>query len=200
MIDAVSAVALTVGAVLAWPTRSRWAAPSRGRSRRHAGRPHAGRWRARWRTGRPGATAVEVADAVTLLALAMRGGRSCEQAVQDVASHGPLGVRADLAQVAAALSWGLPDEQAWQLVPPAWSGAGTALAVARQAGIAPAGLLDQAAEELRARSRGQLDQKVARLGVLLVLPLGFAFLPAFILTTVVPVVLTVARQALHGVP
>jgi len=36
----------------------------------------------------------------------------------------------------------------------------------------------------------------ATLGIRIVLPLGLAFLPAFVLTTVVPVVLALANQVL----
>jgi pilus assembly protein TadC len=64
--------------------------------------------------------------------------------------------------------------------------------------VHPAGLVLAAAADLRARAAGELDERVAALGVRLVLPLGLAFLPGFLLTTVVPVILTVAASILPG--
>ena len=49
---------------------------------------------------------------------------------------------------------------------------------------------------LRSNRLAAIDVAAARLGVRLVVPLGVAFLPAFVLTTIVPVVLALARQVL----
>jgi pilus assembly protein TadC len=58
--------------------------------------------------------------------------------------------------------------------------------------VPPAGLLRDAAADLRRDALAQVEVATARLSVRLVLPLGLAFLPAFVLTTVVPVVLALA--------
>ena len=46
------------------------------------------------------------------------------------------------------------------------------------------------------RRQQRLEVATATLGVRIVLPLGLLFLPAFLLTTVVPIVLALARQVL----
>ncbi|HEX2706134.1 MAG TPA: hypothetical protein VHM65_10275 [Candidatus Lustribacter sp.] len=51
---------------------------------------------------------------------------------------------------------------------------------------------------MRADDTARADEAAARLGVRLVLPLGLAFLPAFGLTTVVPIVVALAGQLLSG--
>jgi len=62
--------------------------------------------------------------------------------------------------------------------------------------VPPGDALAGAADEVRRREQQRLEVATATLGVRLVLPLGLIFLPAFILTTVVPVVLALARQVL----
>ena len=68
------------------------------------------------------------------------------------------------------------------------------LGPATEQAFARAGI--HSAEELRARASSELDARVSALGVRLVLPLGLAFLPAFILTTVVPFVIALAASVL----
>jgi Na+/glutamate symporter len=91
--------------------------------------------------------------------------------------------------VAAAHRWGQPPEGAWAHVGPGWAAAAIAWHAAHAAGAAPAGLLDAAGRRMRAEESRRVDTAVQRAGVLLVLPLGACFLPGFIATTVVPVVL-----------
>lgn len=140
--------------------------------------------------------AVEVADAVDLLALALHGGAGLVEAIEAVASRleGPLG--AHLHTVAAAERWGVGTVAAWASVPSAWQPAARALQMAATAGIAPADLLARAADDIRDAEEQRLDVASARLGVRVVLPLGLLFLPAFVLTTVVPIVLALATQVL----
>jgi Flp pilus assembly protein TadB len=140
--------------------------------------------------------AVEVADAVDLLALALHGGAGLVEAIEAVASRldGPLG--AHLHTVAAAERWGVGTVAAWASVPSAWQPAARALRMAATAGIAPADLLSRAADDIRDAEEQRLDVATARLGVRVVLPLGLLFLPAFVLTTVVPIVLALAAQVL----
>jgi hypothetical protein len=65
--------------------------------------------------------------------------------------------------------------------------------VAETTGGAPADLLAAAADRIREAHERDLERRAARAGVLLVLPLGLAFLPAFALTALVPVVLALAQ-------
>jgi Flp pilus assembly protein TadB len=140
--------------------------------------------------------AVEVADAVDLLALSLHGGAGLVEAIEAVASRldGPLG--AHLHTVAAAERWGVGTVAAWASVPSAWQPAARALRMAATAGVAPADLLARAADDIRRAEEQRLDVATARLGVRVVLPLGLLFLPAFVLTTVVPIVLALATQVL----
>jgi pilus assembly protein TadC len=143
-------------------------------------------------------TLSEVADAMVLVAMALRGGRGFVEALADVARGSPPRVADQLTQVVAAIGWGLPQDQWWSLASPAWGGLAQASRLADRAGVPPAGLVLAAAADLRARAAGELDERVGALGVRLVLPLGLAFLPGFLLTTVVPVILTVAASVLPG--
>jgi pilus assembly protein TadC len=68
--------------------------------------------------------------------------------------------------------------------------------MAAAAGVPPAEVLVRAAAEVRRAEQQRLELATATLGVRIVLPLGLAFLPAFVLTTVVPIVLALANQVL----
>lgn len=57
-------------------------------------------------------------------------------------------------------------------------------------GVGPAPLIESVAEELRASSRRRRQEAAAALGVKLVVPLGVCILPAFLLLSVVPVVIS----------
>ena len=143
----------------------------------------------------------EVASALVLLALAYRSGlptwRVLEAVAEAMTPVGHLVVR-DLRQVAAALRWGASDDEAWASVGAVWSGAGRAVAIAHRAGIAPGPLLLTAADDLRRAALEQVELAAARVGVRLVAPMGLVLLPAFLLTTVVPLVLALGRQMLNG--
>jgi len=145
---------------------------------------------------RTGVPVAAVAGVIDLLALTLRGGAGLVEAMEAVAARvgGPLGLH--LQTVAAAGRWGVDDATAWASVPPAWQPAARALRMATTAGVPPADLLVRAAEEVRRAEQQRLEVATATLGVRIVLPLGLVFLPAFVLTTVVPIVLALARQVL----
>jgi pilus assembly protein TadC len=138
----------------------------------------------------------EVAGVIDLLALTLRGGVGLVEAMEAVASRvgGPLGLH--LQTVAAAGRWGVEDATAWASIPPAWQPAARALRMAAAAGVPPADALVRAAQEVRRGEEQRLEVATATLGIRVVLPLGLLFLPAFILTTVVPIVLALAQQVL----
>lgn len=139
---------------------------------------------------------VEVAGVIDLLALTLRGGAGLVEAMEAVATRvgGLLGLH--LQTVAAAGRWGVDDATAWASVPSAWQPAARALRMAATAGVPPADVLVRAAQEVRRAEQQRLELATATLGVRIVLPLGLAFLPAFVLTTVVPIVLALANQVL----
>ena len=137
-----------------------------------------------------------VADALDLLALALRGGVGILEALEAVAERADPSVGRQLRMVAAALRWGVDDAEAWSILPPAWHPGARALRMAAATGAAPADLLRRAADDMRRAEMQRLEVASSRLAVRVVLPLGLAFLPAFALTTVVPVVLALTHQVL----
>ena len=144
----------------------------------------------------PPLTMPDVADTLDLLALALRGGAGIVQAIDAVADRVGPPASDQLRRVSAALRWGVEDSRAWSAVPAAWQPAARALRMAATAGAAPADLLHMAAGDLRRAEAARLEAAASRLGARVVLPLGLAFLPAFALTTVAPVVLALTHQVL----
>lgn len=184
-------ILLTAVGVLAWPSASEDSRMARGRRAMGAKVPSAERDSI--------VRAVPVADVagvIDLLALTLRGGAGLVEAMEAVAVRvrGPLGLH--LQTVAAARRWGVEDATAWASIPSAWRPAARALRMAATAGVPPADVLARAAEEVRRAEQQRLEVATATLGVRIVLPLGLVFLPAFVLTTVVPIVLALAHQVL----
>ncbi|WP_226343697.1 type II secretion system F family protein [Agilicoccus flavus] len=172
---------LLAAAVLAWPSSRVGAIAERLLPRRR-------------RAGR--VPAVRVADAMDLLALVLRSGCGVVEALEAVGRATPDECGAHLLSVAAARRWGLDEAQAWQAVPAAWAPAAQALALAARVGAAPAELLERAADDVRRREASRLELATAALGVRVVLPLGLTFLPAFLLTTVAPIVVALTGDLL----
>lgn len=199
---------LTVAAVLAWPgthAAGRIAAghvadgrtPAADATAGAGGSERAGaRGSADVGSVRTAVPVAELAGVIDLLALTLRGGVGLVEAMEAVATRvgGPLGLH--LQTVAAAARWGVEDATAWASVPSAWQPAARALRMAATAGVPPADVLVRAAEEVRRGERQRLEVATETLGIRIVLPLGLAFLPGFVLTTVVPIVLALARQVL----
>jgi len=186
---------LTATAVLAWPCGPRVSCVARGYDA--VGDEAAGsRTSAGLGSTRTVVPIAEVAGVIDLLALTLRGGVGLVEAMEAVATRvgGPLGLH--LRSVAAAGRWGVEDATAWASVPSAWQPAARALRMAATAGVPPADVLVRAAEEVRRAEQQRLEVATATLGIRIVLPLGLAFLPAFVLTTVVPIVLALAHQVL----
>ncbi len=150
----------------------------------------------RWSPG--SATPDAVADALVLLALALRAGGDPVEALETVARHLQGPVARQLSTVAAAHRWGLEPDACWGLVPNVWHPAAIAWQAALRAGVSPSALLLRSASVIRDREAQRVEAALSRAGVLLVLPLGLAFLPGFIATTVVPVVLRLVDGFLAG--
>lgn len=141
-----------------------------------------------------------VAACLDLLALALGGGVPLVAAVEAVAIDSGEVIGRHLRQVAAAMRWGVDEVRAWDGLPQVWKPAAAALALAATAGVPPGALLRRAADDIRRSERQRLDEAIGRVSVLIVLPLGLCFLPAFALLTVLPVVMTIARGVLAGTP
>jgi pilus assembly protein TadC len=145
------------------------------------------------------AVGTDLPIAVDLLAAALRAGAPPARAAEVVgaALGGPLGRR--LIRVGTALRLGTRPDEAW--VPLAGIAGADRLrqAATRSAhsGAALTGALARLADDLRAARATRAEAGAQRLGVLVVLPLGLCFLPAFLLTGVVPVVAAVLGDVLR---
>lgn len=171
------------GALLLWWDRPvpTWTPRSAARETERGGSPHEPQ-------------AVLVPEALDLLALALRGGASLGGAARVVAAVLPDEAGAQLDGVGRALLRGADTTSAWVEAGPHWAPARRCLEVAASAGVAPGPSLEQAATDLRREVVAGVEVGAARLGIRLVLPLGLAFLPAFVLTTVLPLVLSLTRD------
>jgi pilus assembly protein TadC len=137
--------------------------------------------------------ATDLPAGADLLAAALRAGAPPSQAadVVGVALGGPVGAR--LVRVGYALRLGESPGRAWAYVADLPGGERVARAAVRSAdsGAALAAALTRLAGEMRAARAAAADAAARRAGVLVVLPLGLCFLPAFLLAGVVPVVIAV---------
>lgn len=135
-----------------------------------------------------------VPEALELVALALLGGGSLAAAVARVGAVLPGRPGQQLAEVGARLHAGAVGAEAWEAAGAHWSAACRSLQLAESSGVAPGRALTQAAQDLRRDAVADVEVAAARLGVRLVLPLGLAYLPAFVLTTVLPVVLALTQD------
>lgn len=137
----------------------------------------------------------DIADALLLLSLALRSGQGMLDVLDDVGSRigGVTGAR--LRSVAAAQRWGHSVAESWSRLPEPWRPAAMAWQAAAESGAAPADLIARAAGQIRRSEDLRIEVTTTRAGVRLVLPLGLCFLPAFIATTVVPVVVSLSLVA-----
>ncbi|HYN96013.1 MAG TPA: type II secretion system F family protein, partial [Pilimelia sp.] len=109
---------------------------------------------------------------------------------------GPLGVR--LATVGRALRLGADPAEAWVHLS-AVPGADRLVAAAVRSsasGGSLAGGLARLADDLRADRTVAAEAAARRAGVLIVLPLGLCFLPAFVLAGLAPVIFAVLSDVL----
>lgn len=145
-----------------------------------------------------GADPLEIAATTELLALVLRGGCGVVDGLERVAAVSGTEVATDLASVAAAVRWGMPWARAWEAVGPGWSVVARAVVLADALGVPPSGPLARAAADQRREHAHGIEIATARLAVRIVLPLGLAFLPAFVLLGLVPLVLALAGELWHG--
>ncbi|KUP96463.1 type II secretion system F family protein [Thermobifida cellulosilytica] len=126
--------------------------------------------------------------AVDLLVSGLRAGAHPTDVVAAVARalDGPLG--AELDGVARRLRLGVDPAHAWQGVrgPAELAALGRAAARACRTGAPLADLLEAHAADCRRAVRARALELAQRTGVLVVVPLGLCFLPAFVLVGVVP--------------
>jgi pilus assembly protein TadC len=133
-----------------------------------------------------------------LLAAVLRAGAPVDRAVSAVAAAlgGPLGERLD--RVGRSLRLGAEPPEAWaHLAEVPGADRMVAAAVRSSAsGGALAGALTRLADDLRADRSVAVEAAAHRAAVLIVLPLGLCFLPAFVLAGLMPVMVAVLGDVL----
>lgn len=133
-----------------------------------------------------------------LLASALKAGAPVDRAAFAVADalSGPLGER--LERTARSLRLGAEPAEAWPYLSDVAGGARLVSAAVRSSasGGALAGALTRLADDLRADRSVAVEAAARRAGVLIVLPLGLCFLPAFVLAGLVPVLVAVLGDVL----
>lgn len=202
---AVCALLLSLGVLVAVPSRTPTRTPPRAQLSGHARTPAGGHpvaelsvvRRTRAVLSRRRHEPAQSPDAATLLdltAAVLRAGVGIEGSLRRLAEDVP-GAQA-LDRVHRALALGQEWEDAWRSVDdiPELKRFGENLAFAYTTGAPTAELLELTAVQERARRRQRIDEQAARLGVQMVLPLGLCFLPAFILLGVIPVVLGLMQE------
>ncbi len=137
--------------------------------------------------------------AADLVAAALRSGAPPDSAAGCAgrALGGPVGER--LQSVARALRLGTPADEAWSYLGEADAARRLARAAVRSqhSGAALAGSFLKVADDLRDDRLIAADAEGRRAGVLIVLPLGLCFLPAFVLAGLVPVIVAVLGGVLN---
>jgi pilus assembly protein TadC len=207
MIPAVSSYVSLLGptlaglAVVAWPQgRSSVALDRLARLGRRGRIPDSpGRW-ARWLARRRGdgqRTELSPDLVMDLVACGLRAGLAVNDALACGVEANGIGTRAAyLVGVVARLRVGVPATQAWARPPPEYAGLAQAMVLASLSGAPAAAVVARAARDARAARREHIEREAARLGVRLVLPLGLAVLPGFVLLAVAPIVLGLATSVL----
>ncbi|MFN2319837.1 MAG: type II secretion system F family protein [Dermatophilaceae bacterium] len=181
------ALALVCAGALLWP--SPWADPRDAFWRE--------RVRARTSAGPRDSPAADVAVAALLLVIALRTGLPVVAALERVAAHCRPDISGDLMRVVTAHERaGDRPADAWSGAPGTWQPIAAAMIVASRAGVAPGPLLRAAARAILRRESVAQETMIGRVSVRLVLPLGLVLLPAFMGTTVLPLVLVMTRDYL----
>jgi len=193
---AVLLVALLAASAVAlwWPTSPAADGGEGGRRRERSGRRLFGLLPAR--REEPVADVDDLAAVLDMLALALDSGCAVTDALEVVADEVREPLAGQLRQVVAARRWGVTGARAWEGLPAPWTPVAQALTLAHLAGAPPADTVRRAAVDLRRDRAAALERAAARLPVLLVVPLGTVFMPAFVLIAVVPLVVAMATQTL----
>jgi hypothetical protein len=145
------------------------------------------------RLGEPPPTAAPdvVPVVVELLAGCLDAGLTMPDSL-DAASVAGDQVTADACRAAAAaLRRGAPAAEAWQtwMVDPWLAPVAESTVRTTQSGASVADELRRVAARIRSRRHARLQQRVQQASIWVVVPLGLFFLPAFVLLSVVPIVL-----------
>lgn len=140
----------------------------------------------------------ELAIAAELMSAALRAGLPVGSAVAAAgeALEGPLSSR--LVQIGRELRAGVTPQQAWNRLADLRAAQRLINAARRsaQSGSALSGALVRSSDDIRADAAHERQVRAQRAAVLLVLPLGLCFLPAFVFGGLVPVMVAVLGEIL----
>ena len=162
-------------AVLPWMTRRAESPTRRRRSRRRSDGPDV----------------VDPAALLDLLEIALAAGAAIPAALTALAEAvAPAHAGDRLRAAGTALRLGAGWQEAWHRCGPALQPIADVLEAAWTDGVDPTMLVRHRAVTIRARRSRESKKAAARLGARLVLPLGLCFLPAFVLLSMVPVLLS----------
>jgi Flp pilus assembly protein TadB len=144
----------------------------------------------------PKADPMTVAATWDLLAACLRAGLPVPTAITAVAGGLPPAVAHALRSSADLLALGADPDTAWAPAVRCPDTAALARGARRaaQSGTALADLATDLAATVRANATDRAEATAQRAGVLITVPLGLCFLPAFVFLGIVPVVIGLARQ------
>lgn len=139
---------------------------------------------------RRAAVQAQLPEALDLLAACLAAGLPLRAAVRQVSRLGLDAAADGLLRVQSQVDIGIADAQAWNSLSTDsdWGPVARDLALSADSGSALVEVLRRHAEDARARRRATLLKQARTVGVRSTLPLTVCFLPAFLLTGVVPVV------------
>jgi len=144
--------------------------------------------------GLPDATLDDVADAALMLQLALSSGAGIVESIEQVAVVSPHRIRTELRRVVAGYRWGLGHRTAWSYADVSWEPVSAALALSLEHGAAPAASVKAAGQRLAESEKSRLQAAAGRAETFLLIPLVVFFLPAFALTTVIPLVIALVPR------
>jgi Flp pilus assembly protein TadB len=152
-----------------------------------------------WLTGRMESPAVRrrrelltaaVPHVVDLMAACLAVGLSPAAAVEEISTAVDAPAADELAALTARLRLGVDPAEVWRDLSghPQLGGLGRSISRAVETGASVAEAMQRLAEDLRRRSRAEVEAKARAVGVKAAVPLGLCLLPAFVLVGVVPLV------------
>lgn len=146
------------------------------------------------------AVALALPDTLDLLAAVIDAGAPLRTATQRVATVCDDATSVGLREVLSRLHVGIPEPEAWRALAKdeAWGDAARDLARSAESGTAVAEILRAHAKDARSRRHELLEKRAKTVGVRCVGPLVCCYLPAFILTGVVPILAGVIDGFLGG--
>jgi Flp pilus assembly protein TadB len=152
-----------------------------------------------WATGRMEPPAVRrrreqlaasVPHVVDLMAACLAVGLSPDAAVEQITAAVDPPISDELAALAARLRLGVDPVTVWRHLAdhPQLGGLGRSIARAVDSGASVSEAMQRLAEDLRRRTRADVETRARAVGVKAAIPLGVCLLPAFVLVGVVPLV------------